>query len=306
MDRKLIAVAVSSALALPMAAQAADISVSGHVNRAIIMVDQDGNANDGSVQHVDANSSQTRWRIKASGELANGATAGAYLEYGLTGNVRQANVSLTSAGGTVTLGHASQATDGMAHADLGGAAWLGGATNWGSYACGASPACPSNDGNRSPVLKYDTPAFGAAKISASMGNNDFWDAKLSVSGSMGDSGYDVRVGYKDDSETVVASAAFSMGQGTSVAVAWSQSDAGGADYADEYQYVKLDHSYGDGSVGVYYKRGEEGAQEGSLWGIGVGHSLGAGTTAYAGWRNVEGDGLADLNLIFAGMRVTFN
>ena len=39
MERKLIAVAVSSALALPMAAQAVEFSAYGHVTRAIISVD---------------------------------------------------------------------------------------------------------------------------------------------------------------------------------------------------------------------------------------------------------------------------
>ena len=47
--------------------------------------------------------------------------------------------------------------------------------------------------------------------------------------------------------------------------------------------------------------------EGSLWGLAVGHSLGGGATAYAGWRRTEGDDLAeDINLLVAGMRVTFN
>ena len=55
---------------------------------------------------------------------------------------------------------------------------------------------------------------------------------------------------------------------------------------DEYQYVELDHSYGDGSIGIYYKTGEYGGRltgrgvnerrHGSLWGIGIGHSLGGG------------------------------
>ena len=190
MDRKLIAVAVSSALVLPMAAQAVEFSVSGHVNRAIVSVD--GGGNDGKLQHDDANSSQTRFRFTGSGELDGGMTAGVQLEYGLTGNVRHANVSLASAGGKLTVGHGSRATDGMAHADLGGASWLGGATNWCSYAS-TGPACPSNDGGRGPMLRYDTPSIGPASIAVSMGaDDDYWDAKLSVAGSMGDTGYALR------------------------------------------------------------------------------------------------------------------
>ena len=78
MDRKLIAVAVSSALALPMAAQAVEFSVSGQVNRAIIS--QDGDGMDGSLRHADANSSESRFRFKGSEELDSGWSAGVNYE----------------------------------------------------------------------------------------------------------------------------------------------------------------------------------------------------------------------------------
>ena len=392
MERKLIAAAVSSALVLPMAAQAVEFSVSGHINRAIISVD--GGPNDGGLTHVDSNASQTRFRFTGSEELDSGQTAGVQLEYGLTGNVRHANVYLSSAAGKLTVGHASTATDGMAHADLGGPSWLGGVTNWCSYHSAINTgmtavACPSNDGGRKPVLKYDTPAIGPASISLSAGNDDYWDAKLRIAGSMGDAGYDVRVGYIAETEatattaasnqtvrgsdlakvlvaedltadadgiaahemanhvkltqvasdmddamdmglgaedlynkytpmmsktsysgdTTTASAAFSMGQGTSVALAWSQDKtaSGPTDRGVEYQYLKLDHSYGDGSIGVYYKRGEASdGTEGTLWGIGLGHSLGGGATAYAGFRQIQEDAQDDVSLVVAGMRVAFN
>ena len=304
MERKLIAAAVSSALALPLAAQAVEFSVSGHINRAVVSVD--GGDNDGDLQHVDANSSGTRWRITGSGELDNGLTAGVQLEYALNGAVRHANVSLGSAGGKLTIGHGSRATDGMAHADLGGASWLGGATNWCSYHS-TGPACPSNDGGRGPMLRYDTPAIGPANIAISTAEGDYWDAKVSISGSMGDAGYDLRVGHIGENDgggdVTTASAGVGFGQGTTVAVAWSQNNS-----ADnhEYQYVKLDHSYGDGSIGVVYKRGEDDNSDGSLWGIGIGHSLGGGATAYAGYRQISEDGMDDVDVAFAGMRVTFN
>ena len=325
MERKLIAAAVSSALALPLAAQAVEFSVSGHVNRALISVD--GGANDGDLQHVDANSSQTRFRFTGSEELDSGLTAGVQWEVGGTGpfSTRHANVYLSSVGGKLTLGHASTAADGMAHARLGGPSWLGGVTNWCSYHS-TGPACPSNDGGRMPVVRYDTPAIGPASIAVSAGENDYWDAKLSIAGSMGDAGYSVRIGHTgkyetqevtadpdmhphETSETVdageitTASAAVNFGQGTTVGAAWSQDKS-----ADnhEYQYVSLDHSYGDGSIGAYYKRGEDDMTEGSLWGIGVGHNLGGGATAYAGYRQMAEDGEDDVDLVVAGIRVTFN
>ena len=45
------------------------------------------------------------------------------------------------------------------------------------------------------MLRYDTPAIGPASIAVSTGNNDYFDIKLSVAGSMGDAGYDFRIGH---------------------------------------------------------------------------------------------------------------
>ena len=376
MERKLIAAAVSSALALPMAAHAVEGSVSGHVNRAIISVD-DGGANDGDLQHVDSNASASRFRFTGSEDLGNGMTAGVQLEYGVNSdatkgntNLRHANVHLSGGFGKLTIGHASTPADGMAHARLGGPSWLGGVTNWCSYHS-SGPACPSNDGGRMPVLRYDTPSIGPASVAVSIGDNDYWDVKATFAGSFGDAGYDIRIGHiteydkpvdamdgsierkmggditaigegtrvydPDDmrvknisglepdveywlytvatpastelaGDITTVSAAFGFGQGTSVAVAWSQEDTGSQ---VEYQYVELDHNYGDGSVGVYYKTGEYGAGddagvEGSLWGVGIGHNLGGGATAYAGYRQISEDNQEDIDLMLAGMRVTFN
>ena len=125
-------------------------------------------------------------------------TAGVQLEWAALNSGRRPDASCErlsfSRRGQADHRSGSVATDGMAHADLGGPSWLGGATNWCSYA-GSGPACPSNDGGRSPVLRYDTPAIGPASIAFSVGNDDYWDVKLSISGSMGDAGYDLRIGH---------------------------------------------------------------------------------------------------------------
>ena len=450
-ERKLIAAAVSSALALPMAAQAVEFSVSGHVNRAILSVDTGGDDDD-DLQHVDSNASQSRVRFTGSEEMDNGMTAGVNMEMGIlsTGSTsgtttRHAAAYLNTPGGKLTLGHTSTAADGMAHARLGGPSWLGGVTNWCSYysknaAGGTAVACPSNDGGRTDVLRYDTPSLGPATLSFSAGDNDYWDAKLTIAGSFGDAGYDIRIGHiaeyetssttkpprvlettstyraasstlytgdqmwrwavtgdpagdagsadtnavrdalaermslpanaggyitsyndvardgDDDPQTLnvgtdsvtnarfytltiperssqtseltqpadvttkskkgditTASAAVNFGQGTSVAVAWSQDENPAPNTDHEYTYVEVDHSYGDGSFGVYWKQGERGngagqqSTEGSLWGVGIGHNIGAGATAYAGYRVIKEDGISDnVSIILAGMRVTFN
>ena len=309
--------------------RAVEFAVSGHVNRAIIVVDQDGLPADGDLQHVDANSSQSRVRFTGSGDLDNGATVGINMELavlsGQTGgndndtNTRHLAVNVAGDFGKLTLGHTSEAADGMAHARLGGASWLGGVTNWCAYYSGTptnTTACPTNDGGRMEILRYDTPALGPATLAFSTADNERWSTMLKAAGSAGDMGYDFRVGYIGEFDTdggtkagdvLTTSAAVSFGQGTSIAAAWSRDDVPqSATTEHEYLYAEIDQSYGDGSVGVYWKQGERGNVEGTLWGVGLGHGIGGGATVYAGFRHMEQDNQEDANLYLTGMRVTFN
>ena len=305
MDRKLIAVAVSTALGLPMAADAVEFSTSGHINRAVLLVNQDGNANDGVLQHVDNDSSGSRFRFTGSGDLDNGLTAGVNLEYSLGATVRHANVNLSSAGGKLTLGHGSVATDGATNARLGGASWLAGVTNWCSYVSDGS-GCLTHDGGRGPSLRYDTPAIGPLAIAVSTSNSEAWDTKATIAGSFGDSGYDLRAGYTGDNgsgqDILAVSGAVKFPQGTAIAASWGENEDAGT----KSQHVEIDHSYGAGSVGLAYRQGDDNGVEGSTWAVGIGHGLGNGATAFAGYRFIEGDDIEDVSAFFAGMRVTFN
>lgn len=319
MERKLIAAAVSSALALPMAAQAIEFSVSGHVNRALVLEDQDGNENDGELRHVDSNASQSRFRFTGSEDIGNGMTAGVNMELGVlsTGSAsgtttRHAALYLSTAGGKITLGHTGVATDGATNARLGGPSWLAGVTNWCAYASpSGAAACQTHDGGRIDILRYDTPALGPVSLSVSIGDDDYKDAMAKVAGSFGDSAYDLRVGWTGsndnaDDDIIAASGALKFATGTAVAVAWANTDRGAGE-DNQYTHFEIDQSYGDGSVGAYFKTGEMNNVDGSLWGVGVGHGIGGGATVYAGYRHIEDDGAAfeDHSLFVAGMRVTF-
>ena len=305
MERKLIAIAVSSALALPMAAQAVESSVSGHVNRAIISVD--GGDHDGDLQHVDADSSETRFRFTGSEDLGNGTTASVGLEYGLEANLRQAHVSLGGAFGDLTIGHTDPSSDGANYPDF-GAAFLGGVTNSCSYHSNDGAACQDYTPDRQPLVRYDTPAIGAASLSTSAGENDFWDIAASVAGSFGEAGYDVRIAHVskfdggNDGDQTMASATVMLGQGSTAGFGWAQNH--GTD--DNYQFVGVGHGYGNGTMAVYYKRGEMGGTDGSAWGVGVGHELASSVEAYAGYRLMQEDGADDQSVVLAGMRVKFN
>jgi len=310
MERKLITVAVATAMGLPMAAVAVEGSVSGQVNAAIVKVD------DGDATLQSGNGSETRFRFTGSEELDNGLTAGVTLELGAGGatgyggdtngtRIRHANVSLSSAAGRLTIGQQGRPSGGANYADV-GSTWIAGATNWCSYGISGGAACTTNDASRGQAIRYDTPAIGALSLAGSVGNDDFWDAAATIAGSAGDAGYNLRVGFRGDdgNEAMIASGAVTVGT-IGVALAWSDGDEDNG-RNNESMFAKLDHTYGDGSVAVYYRRGEVAGDEGSLWGVGVAHSLGGGTTAYAGYRVIDNDGADEVDGVLAGVRVTFN
>jgi hypothetical protein len=324
MERKLITVAVATALGLPMAAVAVEGSVSGHVNMAIVKVD------DGDATITDANGSETRFRFTGSEELDNGLTAGVTLEVGASGGrysnstggttgaeagdgtggksdlrVRHANVSLSSAAGTLTIGQQNTPADAVQYADV-GSTWIAGATNWCSYGIGGGAACVNNETGRKRAVRYDAPSIGPVSLGVAVGNDDYWDAAAQISGSAGDAGYNLRVGYngQDGNEDLMAGASVTVGS-TGVAVNWTDGEDANGD--NDSVFFKLDQSYGDGSVAVYYKQGENSTGEGDQWGLAVAHSLGGGATAYAGYRMVDNDADADsIDGFLAGLRVTFN
>lgn len=319
MERKLIAVAVSTALGLPMAAQAVEFSASGHVNRAIISVDGTGADSDGDWMHTDANASESRVRFVGSEELDNGMTVGVNLEVAFGGadqksydttdgsadiRVRHQNVYLNTAGGKITLGQTQTTSDNVPYANMGGPSWLAGVTNWCPFASHGA-ACQSNSQGRQKVLRYDSPSFGGVTVAAAAGGDDYFDAMVKVAGSVGDSGYDIRVGYVGDNgsgeDLITAAGSIGLSTGTAVTAAWGQHD----DADKDYVYAAVDQSYGAGSIGAYYGRGTAGEAEDTLWGLGVGHNVGGGATAYAGYRRME-DGANDVDLFLVGMRVTFN
>ena len=314
MERKLVAVVVSTALGLPMAAGAVELAVSGHVNRVLMSVDGTGEDSDGDWIHKDANVSESRVRFVGSEELENGTTVGVNLEVGLGGNaygysgddlrVRHQNVYINTAGGKITFGQTQTTSDNVPYANMGGPSGLAGVTNWCPFASEGA-ACQSNSNGRKELLRYDSPSMGPVSFAASSGESDYFDTMVKVAGSMGDTGYDFRVGYVvddgADQDAMTASGSIGLATGTAVTAAWGQIDDADTDYV----YTAVDQKYGDGSVGLYYGRGTDGAAEDSLWGVGVGHNMGGGATAYAGYRRME-DGDKDVDLLLVGMRVKFD
>lgn len=97
MNKKLLAVAVSTALMAPVASQAADVTVYGRINNALEITDTDdftdpdGFTEGGST--TDISSVSSRFGFKASSDLGNGMTASARYEFATTTDKEQANVA---------------------------------------------------------------------------------------------------------------------------------------------------------------------------------------------------------------------
>jgi len=236
MNKKLLAIAIASAVAAP-GAYAIESSVSGHVNRAILFAD-DGNASD--VGFVDNNNSQSRFRITGSGDLGvGGMKVGAHLEAGWASNGnsrftikgRNGNVSggdsafnirhnylwFSGAWGRINLGHTSQAYDGVADHSLSGATFLSmqtngsttggsirykasGNANAGNLATGSATVGRSYvnyDGGRQDVLRYDTPKLGPFTARVSVGDNQDWSFRATLATKFSGAQVSVRGGYLD-------------------------------------------------------------------------------------------------------------
>ena len=310
MERKLIAIAVATGLGLPMAADAVEGSASGHVNAAIVKVD-DGDATLGS-----GNGSETRFRFTGSEELDSGLTVGVTLELGAGGGtygygadansdtrVRHANVSLSSAGGKVTIGQQNRPSGGASYADV-GSTWIAGATNWCSYGIGGGAACVNQRRIARQVVRYDS-SRARPGLHRGLGSGTTTSGMplppSPVPRAM------PATTFASDTTALTGPRTSSSGSVTvgtiGVAAAWS--DGENMDN-NEHMFTKLDHTYGDGSVAVYYRRGEVRPRKRRLlWGVGVAHSIGGGATAYAGYRIIDNDGADEVDGVLAGVRVTF-
>lgn len=175
MHKKALTVAIAGALAAPMAAQAVDFTISGHVNRALFVVDKDG---DGGTKAQVANNggSSTRVRVTGSTELDEGMTVGIQWEYQDNGSgglgLRHANVQLGSSFGKLTIGQGSEAGDGSQYSDTTGVFGIGhGAGTSSDFSLG-SYFGSLDGGGRVEMVRYDTPALGPMSAAVSVANGD--------------------------------------------------------------------------------------------------------------------------------------
>jgi predicted porin len=342
MNKKILAVAIASAVAVPMAAQAVEYKISGHVNRMIRYAD---NGNGSDVQSVDNGASATRFRIQGSEDIGNGMKAGVYIETGVASNSSSLiNIKANDAGATdtafnirhsalffsgnwgkVTMGHTSDAQDGTSFADLSNtwlvneysSAELAGGVNFGNTSTSISSAFSSFDGGRRDVVRYDSPALGPVTVAVSVANNSRWSVGAFASTSLGGGELSANIGYTDLGGTSAArddqfsmSASYLFSQGTSITGGYGQADLTGAGSDPDSFYVKLGHQWGSNAVSVHYGETHDlsgTGEDNTMWGLGWVYTMRKDIEMYAGYNNFELDraGSSDVDVFVVGSRVKF-
>lgn len=322
MDKKLIAAAVASALAVPMSAQAVEISASGHVNRVIRHID--GPSMKEGWNHDDSGVSGSRFRFTGTEDIAGDMTVGVNLEFAGAGNTsnRHAAVSLGGNFGTLTMGHTAPATNGTTN----DASNSGLAVSFGcGHAEGASDsmACATMTQDRTGVLRYDSPSIGGVGSFSMALGKDLWDANVKASGNLGNGTYKAGIYYADDSmmgdgmmyndiTRMVMSAGYKMGSGTSVSVLWGDVDKAG-DMNDFSNFgIKVGHDWGNNGVAVMYRRtdmNDDMMGDPNALVFGFQHKLAGGAAeVHAGYHIVDPDEMTNnqkTRTFAVGMRVKF-
>ena len=282
MHKKALTVAIAGALAAPMAAQAVDVSVSGHVARALVVTDKSGSGGSDTVVE-DWGSSPSRFRMSGSGEIMDGgASAGFFLELGEKGNMRQSHVFFSGDFGKIALGDASDAADSRAYSDKSGA-FVAHGQEQGTITTGAYFDALS--GGTTEGLHYTSPSFGAGKLEASAGNDDRWSMSAVIDTSVGGAAIRGEAGYLDygtDANSVGASLGTKLAGGFTLSAAWAKGTNGGVDDSGtersdpSYFQSTVGYVMGNTSFAVAWYRSSDFVNEdskGTIVGAGVNHNF---------------------------------
>ncbi len=332
------------------------LTVSGQVNRGILVTD-DGDDTD--VFFVDNDNSSTRIRLLGDAKFNEDINIGSVIEVQFESNSTadvsqddQRNVGANNfterklevfvdskSYGRLWLGQGDTASNGTSEVDLSGTGVVG----YSGVADFAGGIQFQEDGDLSGVtigetfsnldglsrddrIRYDTPIYSGAKLSASAIADDRWDVALRYARELfGAHEFETAIAYADvddDFDQVSASASvllgdFVPGANATIALGNRDFDEGGRNNAS-FIYGKLGYQFtpfsiGDTAVAVDYYYGEDIDQDGdeatSIGLVAVQNIDRIGTELYAGLRNHEldrdGADFDDVNGLLVGARVKF-
>ena len=296
MNKKLLALAIAGAMAVPMTAQAVKYKLSGQVNRAIVFQD-DGETS--AVRHVDNTASGTRFRLKGTEDLGNGMKAGFYWENqyqssrsftqrpdlngdgsaGGAGSFRQGNVFFSGTWGKLTLGQTDGAGNGATESDwvpsgsyhgrtsmTGGMLWR---TAGGGNPSGLTESSTFSEFDafsRHDVLRYDSPKLGPVKLAASVGNDDVWELGLFADADIGGGNLLFAAFYGEDPNRSTTSTGvdnrwggsirYLFAQGTKISGSYAESENQAGVDADVFT-VGIGHLWGNNTISVHYSQASD-------------------------------------------------
>ena len=270
MHKKVLTVAIAGALAAPMAAQAVDFTVSGHINRALVYTDVDGG--DSITDFKDHGSSGTRVRFKGSSETEAGVTAGVNMELGVSSDsnkvsVRHSAVSFGGEFGTINFGHTSEAADGTTYHDKSGVFGIGHGQEAGDS--NAAAYVPGMGGGRHAGVHFSSASFGPASFSFSAMDNDRFSAKLSIGGDAGVASYTGSLAYLDTGggyEEIAGGLGLKLSSG----VTWSMAGGTQSNGSDaSFVQSTLGYVFGSNAIGVSWYGSSDVMPEGKTLGDGT-------------------------------------
>ena len=287
MHKKALTVAIAGALAAPMAAQAVDFTVSGHVNRAVVFTDQENGDSTSVVK--DNGSSGTRIRVTGSAETMTGVVAGINFEVGQTNaNLRKASVSFGGEFGKLVLGLDGEAADGLVYNDKSGVFGIAHGQEKGSSALAKAFFPGGMGGGSKEGVHFSTASVGPATLYLSAVNDDRYSAKVSFSGDAGIASYGGALGYLqwEDGALDKSEIAGSLGLKLSSGVTFSVAGATWSDDADgSFVQSTVGYVFGNNAVAVSYYNSTDIMSDDM--GVGGGNALGIGFKHTMPKANVE-------------------
>ena len=210
-----------------MAAQAVDFTISGHVNRALFIVDSSESTR---AVVADNGGSSSRIRVTGSSEMMDGNTVGIQVEYQAVGSLlglRHANIQYGGEFGRITIGQGSEAGDGSAYSDTTGVFGIGHGAGTADYFLLGDYFGSLDGGSRENMIRYDTPAIGPLSAAVSVANNDRVSGQISLSTDFDGTSIGAKVATlqeQGEPSTIGASFGATMESGLTVSGAWAKGD----------------------------------------------------------------------------------
>jgi predicted porin len=290
MGRSLLIASLMSAV--PGAAAALDVALSGHVNREIRYAD---NGASSDIQQLDNGASRSRIRVRGSQSFGHGMSAGVYLETSVSSNnsarldlksrdggdvafgIRHSALFFSSEWGTLWFGHTSEAFDGVIEvADRSGTALVDepfddhtAAIQW-RTSTGAAVSDGSGgdldvvtvrgdfDGERRDVARYDTPQIGPFSARLNVGDNNTWSVRGLVETQVAGGDFVGALGYLSndndaDLDAYGLSAGYLHASGLNLHVALARKERGTEQDAD-FLFIKGGYRWGHNALSASFSR----------------------------------------------------